>query len=123
MNYLVSFNIQNKDEEIKKENIQGKYKDNKLSFKYDNESIKLDILKDNIIMEKENNDSTLSFNFVLNKKTESSYLIKDLNLYIDTKVLTNKLLIEDNRIYIEYELYLQDEYSGNFIYEVNIKEV
>ncbi len=123
MNYVINFSIQNNDEKIVKKNINTKYKNNELSFKYDNESIKITIKKDNIIMYKENNESILTFNFIKNKETESKYFIKSLNFYIDTKIKTNKLEIKKDRLYIEYELYLQDEYSGKFIYEVNIKEV
>lgn len=123
MNYVINFSIQNNDEKIIKKNIKTKYKNNELSFKYDNESIKITIKKDNIIMYKENNESILTFNFIKNKETESKYFIKSLNFYIDTKIKTNKLEIKKDRLYIEYELYLQDEYSGKFIYEIQIKEM
>lgn len=123
MKHYVDFNIQNNDEKFSKNNVEAKYKDNELSFKYDNESIKISINKDNIIMQKENNESLLVFNFTENKKTDCEYFIKELNFYIDTKVLTNKLSIDENNIYIEYELWLQDEYSGKFTYVINIKEM
>lgn len=120
---LVDFNIQNNEEQFSKNNIEARYKDNELSFKYDNESIKIKINKDNIIIQKENSESLLTFNFIENKKENCEYLIKELNFYLDMKVLTNKLLIKENSIYIEYELWIQDEYSGKFIYEINIKEM
>ena len=123
MTKIIDIKLNNNDEMFIKQNIESKYKNNELLFKYDNESIKISINKDNIIMQKENNESLLTFNFIENKKTDCKYFIKELNFYIDTKVLTNKLLIEENKIYIEYELWLQDEYSGKFIYEINIKEM
>lgn len=123
MRKIIDIKLNNNDEIFIKQKIESKYKNNELLFKYDNESIKISINKDNIIMQKENNESLLTFNFMESKKTDCKYFIKELNFYIDTKVLTNKLLIEENKIYIEYELWLQDEYSGKFIYEINIKEM
>ena len=57
-----------------------------------------------------------------NKKT-GKIIVENLNFYIDTKVKTNHLQIDDDRIIIEYDLWLSDEYSGNFKYEIILKEV
>lgn len=119
----VNLKLKNNDETIFKENIDGDKKNNVLSFKYDNESIKIDINDDNIVMHKDNDESMLSFNFIKNKKTECKYFIKQLNFYIDTSILTNEILIKNDQIYIEYELWIQDEYSGSFIYDLQIKDV
>ena len=96
-----------------------------LSFyqNYIDENINISFDNGNIIMERDNNESNLLFNFVLDKETESKYFIKNLNFYIDTKVKTNHLQIDDDRIIIEYDLWLSDEYSGNFKYEIILKEV
>ena len=114
----IDLKLKNNDETIIKENIDGDKKNNVLSFKYDNESIKIDINEDNIVMHKDNSESILSFNFVKNKKTDCEYFIKELNFYIDTKVLTNEILINDDQIYIEYELWLQDEYTGKYLFHI-----
>lgn len=121
MKYYVDFKIENNEEKQEKSNIEAVYKNNNLKFSYDEESIEMIIKNNNIIMTKENSDSIITFDFKLNKKTETKYYIKDLNFYIDTEVLTNKLEILDNRIYIEYELWLSGERAGAFKYEVNIK--
>lgn len=124
MKYLVDFKLKNNDEFIEKNNIEAIYTKNKqLSFKYDDEKVQIDTNNNNVIMKKENNDSKIIFNFILNKKTQTKYYIKELEFYIDTEVLTNKLIIRDNNIYIEYELWLSGEYTGKFIYEIVIKEM
>lgn len=124
MKYLVDFRLKNNDESISKNNIEAIYIKNKeLSFKYDNESIKININNDNIIMQKENKDSKIIFNFILNKKADTKYYIKELDFYIDTEVLTNNLTISDKKIHIEYDLWLSGEYTGKFMYEIDIKEV
>lgn len=122
-NYVIDFLVQNNLEKQEKNNIPAKYKNNLLLFDYDNESIKININNDNIIMEKDNTESSLKFNFKLNKKCEGNYFIKQLNSYLDTEILTNQLIIDENRIYIEYELWIQEEYAGLFKYEIIIKEM
>lgn len=121
----IDYKIKNNDEILKKENLEAVYKVNEyLKIKDIDENINISFDNGNIIMERDNNESNLLFNFVLDKETESKYFIKNLNFYIDTKVKTNHLLqIDDDRIIIEYDLWLSDEYSGNFKYEIILKEV
>lgn len=120
----IDYKIKNNDEELKKENLEAVYKVNEyLKIKDIDENINISFDNGNIIMERDNNESNLLFNFVLDKETESKYFIKNLNFYIDTKVKTNHLQIDDDRIIIEYDLWLSDEYSGNFKYEIILKEV
>lgn len=120
----INYKIKNNDEILKKENLEAVYKVNEyLKIKDIDENINISFDNGNIIMERDNNESNLLFNFVLDKETESKYFIKNLNFYIDTKVKTNHLQIDDDRIIIEYDLWLSDEYSGNFKYEIILKEV
>ena len=120
----IDYKIKNNDEILKKENLEAVYKvDEYLKIKDIDENINISFDNGNIIMERDNNESNLLFNFVLDKETESKYFIKNLNFYIDTKVKTNHLQIDDDRIIIEYDLWLSDEYSGNFKYEIILKEV
>jgi len=120
----IDYKIKNNDEIVKKENLEAVYKVNEyLKIKDIDENINISFNNGNIIMERDNNESNLLFNFVLDKETESKYFIKNLNFYIDTKVKTNHLQIDDDRIIIEYDLWLSDEYSGNFKYEIILKEV
>lgn len=120
----IDYKIKNNDEILKKENLEAVYKVNEyLKIKDIDENINISFDNGNIIMERDNNESNLLFNFVLDKETESKYFIKNLNFYIDTKIKTNHLQIDDDRIIIEYDLWLSDEYSGNFKYEIILKEV
>ena len=110
----IDYKIKNNDEILKKENLEAVYKVNEyLKIKDIDENINISFNNGNIIMERDNNESNLLFNFVLDKETESKYFIKNLNFYIDTKVKTNHLQIDDDRIIIEYDLWLSDEYSGS----------
>lgn len=120
---FIDYKIQNNEENIQKENIKTIYNDNKLSYKDDKDSIKLTINTDNIVMVKDNLTSTITFNFKQGKKEESQYFIKLLNSYINMTVNTRILEISTYRIYIEYEIWLEDEYSGIFKYELIVKEM
>ena len=123
MRCLVDYNIINNNENLEFKDVEANLKNNILTFKDENDSIKITINKDNIIMEKESSASQITFNFIKDKKNEVKYYIKLFNSYLNTDILTNKLEISENRIYIEYELWVEDEYMGVFKYELNIKEM
>lgn len=121
-NYFVDFSLQNNEEKIEKKDIKLKKENNIMTFLSYNEKFKM-TLNDNIILEKDNDESLIVFDFKLNEETSSKYYIKDLDFYIDTKIKTKQLEIKDNYIFIEYDLWLSDEYTGNFKYELKFKEV
>lgn len=120
---LIDYKIINNDENIIKKDIISKKINNKISYIDDNDSMELIINKDNIIMIKDNTDSEITFNFIKNKKNELEYYIKMFDSYLDGEILTNELIIKENYINIEYELWIQDEYMGKFKYEIIIKEM
>ena len=120
---LIDYKIGNPENEFIKKDIPAEYINNEITFKDEHDSIKLIINNDNIIMIKDDLPSKTTLNFILNKKTDSEYYVKAVDMIIDLKVLTNKLEINKERIYIEYEIWFDDEYSGKFNYEINIKEM
>lgn len=120
---LIDYKIINPDETIEKNNIDAIYEDNKMSYKDDVDSMNITINEDNIVMTKDNFSSTTTLNFIKDKKTDSEYFIKSLNSKLNVKVKTNILEITDNKIYIEYEIWFEEEYSGKFIYDLYIKEM
>ena len=77
---------------------------------------------DKLVFHKKNNESELDFVFDIENKTTGTYLIKELEFYIDAKVETTKLNKTDKDIDIEYKLWLQDEYIGDFIFRIKVKE-
>ena len=119
---LIDYKITSSEGKIVEKDIKAIYHDNQLTFKDEHYSIKLIINTDNIIMIKEDLSSKTTLDFILNKKTNSEYLIKDVNILLDLKVLTHKLEISKERILIEYEVWFDDEYSGKFNYEIDIKD-
>ena len=120
----IDYNIKNNDEIIKKKDIQAIYKKNKnIRFMDDDSLFNITLNNDKLILEKETNDSQIIFEFIENKKTQTKYYIKDLDFYIDTEIKTNLLEIDESNIMVEYELWLSNEYTGKYKYEIKIKEL
>lgn len=120
---LIDYKIDNPEEKISRNDIKAIYNDNEITFKDDKDSIKIKINNDNITIIKDNFSSKTTLNFIKGKKTDSEYIIKPLNMTMDLKILTSELIIEDNKIYIEYETWFDTEYSGKFKYDLEIKEM
>ena len=118
--HIISFYLKNNDEVIKRDNIDSKIKKNELLFNIDNDKYKIDL--DKYTLYKDNFESSLNFIFNDKKETNGTYYIKDMNFYMDAKIKTNKLIYKDSKLEIDYELYLQDEYIGNFKIKIEVKE-
>lgn len=118
--HIISFYLKNNDEVIKRDNIDSKIKKNELLFNIDNDKYKIDL--DKYALYKDNSESTLNFIFNYKKETNGTYYIKDMNFYMDAKIKTNKLIYKDNKLEIDYELYLQEEYIGKFELKIEVKE-
>lgn len=73
----IDYKIKNNDEILKKENLEAIYKVNEyLKIKDIDENINISFDNGNIIMERDNKESNLLFNFVLDKKQNQSTLLK-----------------------------------------------
>ena len=118
--HIISFYLKNNDEVIKRDNIDSKINKNKLLFNIDNDKYKIDL--DKYTLYKDNSESSLNFIFNDKKETNGTYYIKDMKFYMDARVKTNKLIYKDNKLEIDYELYLQEEYIGNFKIKIEVKE-
>jgi len=81
---------------------QSKENKKTITFSYDNTKYFIKILDEVILFKRENNDFIHSFEFILNKKSTSTYLIKENNYYLDVEIFTNKILITEDTIEIVY---------------------
>lgn len=103
-------------------NIKAILKDGKINYKKDNVTVSITILNGKIILLRENDDMKLSLEFEKNKTLTTKYVIKDLGLEMKVDVKTKKLLINNNSFEIEYELFINDEFSDTFNYSVEWSE-
>ncbi len=100
---------ENKDNIIDTYAIKNK---NKISYLDDNTSYKITIIDKEIMLIRDNEEFTHRFMFNIDKITQSEYYIKELNTSIKVKVKTNKIIQNEKKIMIEYEIIdSNDKYS------------
>lgn len=101
---------------------QGIKNNNTISFNDNGTLIKLIIDENKVNIVRENNEMKLSLEFEENNDILTDYIIKELNVTMKVKTITKKLLICKNNLYIEYDLYINDEHSDNFVYYLEWSE-
>ena len=80
--------------------------------------ISVKIFKNKVFLERENEDVKLCLEFEENKSIVTKYVIKDMKLEIKLESKTKKLIINDHNIEVEYDLFMNGEFSDSFKYEV-----
>ena len=103
-------NITEKTEEIVEG--YGVRNKNKLTYHHNDMIIRLEIQKNSLKLIREDNNFIHTFNFKLDKETNSEYYIKEYHTNLIVKVVTTKLSIDDNNITINYIIKdSNDEYN------------
>lgn len=115
---ILSYKIFSSSSNEEKENIRAIKNDNIITYKLDGIKVNITILNNKIIIKRESNDMELNLEFQNNKSIITSYHIKDLNINIKVETKTKKLVINQNSVLINYDLYMNDEFSDNFQYEL-----
>ena len=108
------------------ENINNKkaiLKDNKIS--YDRNGFIMNIIYEDekIFITRENNDVKIDLEFKKDQSLITKYHIKDINTIIKLETITKELSILDNRIYINYDLYMNEEFSDSFEFELEWRDL
>lgn len=119
---IINSSVFSKGEKERLTNIKAILKDGKINYKKDNVTVSITILNGKIILLRENDDMKFSLEFEKNKTLTTKYVIKDLGLEMKVDVKTKKLLINNNSFEIEYELFINDEFSDTFNYSVEWSE-
>lgn len=111
--------LKNGDEVLKNKTLALVTK-NMIKYSEDNIFVTIKIIEDLVILIRENNEYQLCLKLKKNNKMIGSYLLKDNNLILDLEILTKDLKIDDNSIYIKYQLNDEDrEYWINILEEKN----
>lgn len=90
--------------------------DNLITYKDNSAFVNILLTKNFISITRENDEFKLKLCFKNNGKCTSDYFIKDISLNIEVLTNTKRLEIDDNKITIEYELFLNGELSDVFVY-------
>lgn len=97
-------------------------KEKTLNYIEDDLKVKIKILKDKVIIDRKNTDYHLSLEFEQNQEKKCKYKVKSIGLDLDIIVYTKILEIDENIIYINYELFNDNKSIGVFEYKLIIKE-
>lgn len=91
---------------------------NKDEISYFNRGISVCVYVNNnsVKLVRESDEFKIELLFENNKEIESKYYIKKLGLSLSVKTITKKLVINSNDFMIEYDLYMNGEFSDSFEY-------
>jgi len=102
-------------------NLEGIKKNNELIYKEESTDVLIRI-DESVTLIRKNEDSELTLLFDVTNNSKGSYFIREVgNLEIDIK--TNILEITNNSIYTEYELVINNEAIGLFIFKIRFEEI
>ena len=97
-------------------------KENKIMYTEEDLNVDITILKNKVIIERMNDDYDLRLEFTKDEVNKCKYNVKTIGLDMEIDVYTKTLEIEDNRLYIEYELYNDNNSIGTFEYKLIFRE-
>ncbi len=115
---IINSNVFSKNEEERLTNVKAILKDGKISYKNNGVNVNITLLKNKIILIRENDDMKLTLEFENTKTVTTKYIIKQLGLEVKVKTKTKRLIINNNGFEIEYELFMNGEFSDSFNYNL-----
>ncbi len=120
---IINSNVFSKKEEERLTSVLAILKDGKINYRNDGVNVIITLLKDKIILVRENDSMVLTLEFEENKTLTTKYLIKELGISIKVETKTKRLLINNNSFEIEYELFMNGEFSDTFNYNLEWSEL
>lgn len=120
---IVNHNIKSTSSTEVVKDKKGILKDNIITYNHDGAMIKLKLLENKIFFERENEDIKIYLEFEKNKSIITKYIIKDLKIEIKLETKTKNIIINDNNLMIEYDLFMNGEFSDSFEYELEWRDL
>lgn len=116
--------LSNSDNETTTIEAIAEFDEEKNLLNYTEEELKvtIQILENRVIMERKNEEYDLCLEFSLNEKVRCNYEVKSIGLNLEIDVYTKILEIEENRVYICYELFNDNKSIGTFEYKLLLME-
>lgn len=115
---IINHNIKSTKENDVLKGKKGILKDNTITYNHEGVIIKITFLNNKVFLERENKDMKIYLEFEKNKSIITKYVIKDMGIELKLESITKELVINDNNIIIEYDLYMNGEFSDRFKYEL-----
>ncbi len=120
---IINSNVFSKNEEERLTNVKAILKDGKINYKNNGVNVSITLLKDKIILIRENDDMKLTLEFENNKTLATKYIIKQLGIEVKVETKTKRLIINNNDFEIEYELFMNGEFSDSFNYDLEWRDL
>lgn len=95
---------------------------NTIEYQEEDMKVKIQILKNKVVLTRKNEDYDLCMEFIQGETKRCEYIVKSIGLNVDIDVFTKLLEIEENRIYINYELFNENKSIGTFEYKLIFRE-
>lgn len=95
---------------------------NIIKYKEEDLQVTIQILDKKVIIERKNEEYDLNLIFSQNERVTCKYQVDFMGLNLEIDVYTKILEIEENRIYINYELFNDNKSIGTFEYKLLIME-
>ena len=95
---------------------------NIIKYKEEDLQVTIQILDKKVIIERKNEEYDLNLIFSQNERVTCKYKVDFIGLNLEIDVYTKILEIEENRIYINYELFNDNKSIGTFEYKLLIME-
>lgn len=95
---------------------------NIIKYKEEDLQVTIQILDNKVLIERKNEEYDLNLVFSQNEKITCKYQVDFIGLNLEIDVYTKILEIEENRIYINYELFNDNKSIGTFEYKLLIME-
>ena len=90
-------------------------RNNTICYTKDNTKHNIIIENDKIVLSRNNEEYSYELIFQKNKEYISEYYIKKLNTSINIRIITNNLIVDDNKIEIKYKIIDSEEEYIYFI--------
>ena len=113
--------LNNKENSFEKK-INGILNNQILTFYEDKIKVKIEIQNDKVKIIRSTDEYKITMDFQKFLTIEGKYDIKNIGI-LDLKTKTKELIIKDNKIYIEYILYINNEDLGLNIYEIEYEAI
>lgn len=95
---------------------------NIIKYKEEDLKVTIQILDNKVLIERKNEEYDLNLVFSQNERVTCKYQVDFIGLNLEIDVYTKILEIEENRIYINYELFNDNKSIGTFEYKLLIME-
>ena len=95
---------------------------NIIKYKEEDLQVTIQILDNKVLIERKNEEYDLNLFFSQNEKVTCKYQVDFIGLNLEIEIYTKILEIEENRIYINYEIFNDGKSIGIFEYKLLIME-